>query len=485
VAAVTGVFSLIAVVGVVGRQAIGDAGYRLAAAPGQGTNGPEPGGPSPAPGGKTDAGPGGQSPDGPTGKGWDRGADDGLGWDGNSGDSEPWHGGDWDGKGSDGKARDVEDVPCAANSLIAAITAANANGGGHLKLAHGCVYTLTADDGDGNGLPQIVQSITIKGEHSTIVREPTADPFRVFNVGNGGHLTLHKMTVAGGQTTGVVPSNGGGILVLPGGTAALNETTVTGNISAGGGGGLFNSGITVVHHSTISDNSALGSGGGVTNGGGGLLKVNESEVSWNSAADDGGGIADAGTSLINKTKILDNRALDNGGGIDTNGANTTVTHSLISGNSADDGGGLFATGSTVNLRHVTVSRNRAEAHGGGISLTGGTEAVIEKSAIVDNIANGNAAGINVVASTLTLRDSKVAGNLALGVGSTAGGVQSTGASVVSLVDVKVTDNVATTAPGGIRIEVPGDIEVDNGSTIIANRPTNCLGSPVEVPNCFG
>nr|MDT0659642.1 right-handed parallel beta-helix repeat-containing protein [Micromonospora sp. DSM 115978] len=519
-AALVGVFSLLAVIGMVGRQAVGDEGpaestkSQNVAAGQTGGNSegekvePEPGTSTApdgktdagtdgqmdaAPEGKTDAGTDGQAPDAAGGKHWDGGQDgvDGLGWDGKSGPSEVWHGDDWDGKGSDGKARDAEDVPCVADSLIAAITRANLNGGGHLKLAHSCVYTLTANE-LGNGLPPITQAITIKGEHATIVRAATTSAqFRIFNVASGGHLTLHKLTVTGGQTTGLGVPNGGGILVQQGGTAALNETTVTRNISGGSGGGIFNLGVTVVHRSTVSDNSAHAAGGGIGNGGNALLKVNESEISWNSAVTNGGGIADAGTSLINKTKILDNRALGNGGGIDANGSNTTVTYSLISGNSAANGGGLFSdNGSTVNLRHVTISRNRSNGvngtgNGAGVSLNGNTQAVIENSAIVDNIASGNAGGIDVAASTLTLRDSKVSGNMAIGPTSVAGGIRTTGASTVTLVNTKVTDNLSTVQPGGIQVNVGGTLTLDNRSTVVANRPTNCVGSPVAVLNCFG
>ncbi len=68
-----------------------------------------------------------------------------------------------------------------------------------LELAKGCTYTLTRNQ-DGNGLPLITEHITLKGEHTTIGRDATADYFRILNVGAGGHLTLKGLSIRGGQT---------------------------------------------------------------------------------------------------------------------------------------------------------------------------------------------------------------------------------------------------------------------------------------------
>ena len=93
----------------------------------------------------------------------------------------------------------TKQVPCDSDKLIQAITFANNENGGVLEVAKGCTYTLTRNQ-DGNALPVITEHITLKGEHTTIGREATADYFRILNVGAGGHLTLKGLSIRGGQT---------------------------------------------------------------------------------------------------------------------------------------------------------------------------------------------------------------------------------------------------------------------------------------------
>ncbi|MGC4814471.1 right-handed parallel beta-helix repeat-containing protein [Micromonospora sp. DT228] len=140
--------------------------------------------------------------------------DDGAKKDGaheGGGRDDDWSGDDWSGvddrSGRDAKHEEAKheekdrgrQVPCDSDRLIQAITFANNEDGGVLELAKGCTYTLTRNQ-DGNGLPVITENITLKGEHTTIGREATADYFRILNVGPGGHLTLKGLSVRGGQT---------------------------------------------------------------------------------------------------------------------------------------------------------------------------------------------------------------------------------------------------------------------------------------------
>ena len=131
------------------------------------------------------------------------------------GQDDEWSGDGWSGfddrSGKDGKDREngkdgkhdekdrTKQVPCDSDKLIQAITFANNEDGGVLELAKGCTYTLTRNQ-DGNGLPVITENITLKGEHTTIGREATADYFRILNVGAGGYLTLKGLSIRGGQT---------------------------------------------------------------------------------------------------------------------------------------------------------------------------------------------------------------------------------------------------------------------------------------------
>ncbi len=118
-------------------------------------------------------------------------------------------------KGDRGKGKKARPkgtpVPCDADLLIAAITSANATGGGVFDLAKDCTYLLTFDI-DGAGLPAIMTPITLNGgKNTTIERAAAVDDFRIFIVDTGGDLTLNHLKVTGGQTDG----NGGGVLVTP------------------------------------------------------------------------------------------------------------------------------------------------------------------------------------------------------------------------------------------------------------------------------
>lgn len=73
-------------------------------------------------------------------------------------------------------------------------------------ILSGKTYTLTEPYEGVNGLPAITSAITIEGNHATIERDADADvPFRLFEVCEGGDLTLNETTVAGGLPTSTTP----------------------------------------------------------------------------------------------------------------------------------------------------------------------------------------------------------------------------------------------------------------------------------------
>src|SRR6185295_5668284 len=89
-------------------------------------------------------------------------------------------------------------VPCSPGALVAAITAANAAGGGTINLASGCTYALASADNGENGLPVVTTRIGVNGNGATIAGNNTS--FRVFEVdGPGGNLSLQNVTITGGS----------------------------------------------------------------------------------------------------------------------------------------------------------------------------------------------------------------------------------------------------------------------------------------------
>jgi hypothetical protein len=431
-----------------------------------------------------------------------------------------------------------QSVPCDTGALTAAIVRANASGGARLRLTEHCTYTLTAAQGP-DGLPTITQPITLDGVGATIVRAANAANFRILDVGVGGDLTLEDLTVTGGFAPN--SNGGGGILVQSGGRVTLRNTTVSRNQSTAVGGGIANYGITTVlgedgqdkggHGnssaptngagnapangptqaspggesggknggvatdagtgkalSRVNNNSAQTAGGGIYNDG--HLITRNAEVSYNNGGRaSGGGITDLGGAVLEKTRIDHNvSSAADGGGIATFGTITSLKQSSVSDNTADGrGGGISCAGSTIYLQGTEVDRNTAGIDGGGIynqsvPLGGSALAVIEDSEVNGNTATGDGGGIANLSGDLVLRRSHVNLNKTIGTTSQGGGVYNSLGNA-NLTATEVTRNSSIIAPGGVFNN--NEITVDQKSTIIANRPTNCTGSSPAVPNCFG
>ncbi|WP_431913514.1 hypothetical protein [Micromonospora carbonacea] len=405
-------------------------------------------------------------------------------------------GGRPDGKGEDGKAEDwgrVQEVPCDPDRLIAAITRANADNGGTLKLARGCTYTLTLNSiPGGNGLPPISQNITIKGEDSTLVRAASAAPFRFFDVLSGGHLRLVDVTLTGGQAPA-----GGAIRVASGGAADLEKAKLVNNNAIaliGTGGAVDNAGTTTLDHTTVTNNAAVLAGGGINNTG--LLKVNESKIAANVAGAAGGGINNVnGTVVAHKTAITGNRSVGAGGGIATTAGIVNLTDAEITDNTTGvTGGGINVLNGQLTLRHSTVARNASVGGGGGIANTSGlllsSTVTIEDSKIAENFTDGLGGGgiLNVDltpagpggTASLTVRNSEIVKNKA----TFGGGIRNIGGTV-TLTNAKIVNNTALAPNGGGGINTNTNITaVDPTTVIVGNRPNNCAGTGT-VTNCFG
>ncbi|MBB5825456.1 hypothetical protein [Micromonospora carbonacea] len=396
-----------------------------------------------------------------------------------------------DGKAEDGKGEDwgrVQEVPCNPDRLIAAITRANADNGGTLKLARGCTYTLTVNNGPGgSGLPPISQNITIKGEDSTLVRAANAAPFRFFDVVSGGHLRLSDLTLTGGNGL-----TGGAILVERGGTAEIAKSRLVNNDALAAGGAIENEGTTVLDHSVLTNNTAILAGGAINNTG--LLKVSDSKIAGNAAGAAGGAINNfTGTVVVHKTAITGNRSVGAGGGIASEGGIVNLDDTEVTDNTTGvTGGGIGVLNSQLTLRHSTVARNASVGGGGGIANTSGlllsSTVTIEDSKIAENLTDGIGGGgiLNVDltpagpggTASLTVRNSEIVKNKA----TLGGGIRNINGTV-ALTNAKIVNNTALAPNGGGGINTNTNITaVDPTTVIVGNRPNNCTGT---VTNCFG
>lgn len=386
------------------------------------------------------------------------------------------------GSGGQGGRRDycpVPDVYCYVYYSPNGI--GGAGGGiyaaGSASIVDSAIHENLTGDGDvgGNGggvwagenlllsRSQVTGNITGSGGHS---------PYGI-STGSGGHgggiytpaaLTLSESTVSGNSTgTGIHGGNGGGVSARH---ATITGSTLTGNVTSplGNGGGLHIVRSAIVSTSTLANNQADGAGGGVYAEPGSYLIFEQSTAIGNRASGRGGGIASLGVEVaIVDSSLSSNLAAGDGGGIafavgGPNDSNQlTITRSEITDNQAgEDGGGVFVlleNGSfstpirvNVGAEGSTIAANRASGSGGGIAIsslstgaTGGIDAELNHSTILNNEAGDRGGGVALLTSAaldesqLTANTSNFVANLS---GNDGGGIYSTGrltlqASIVS------------------------------------------------------
>lgn len=409
-------------------------------------------------------------------------------------------------------------VPCRTGKLIAAITAANAAGGGTVNLAPRCHYALTKAVGNGDGLPPVRTRIGVNGNGATI---DGTGAVRVFEVdGPGGNLTLNNVTITGGSA-----DNGGGIENL-GGTVTLNFSTVTRNTAADAGGGIASAtglgppGVAklTLNFSRVTDNrQTAGPASSNSLGGGGIASVlgkvtlNASQVSGNTAMGFvGGGIASgdyisfSSTSsflTLNFSRVTGNTAPNaGGGGIQNLLGTATVNNSQVNGNTSLNGGGISSgpgnggvpppTGrSHLTLNNSQVNGNTATApvpQPGSMSgppiaaggIANGGVAVLNNTQVNNNTASHTSGGGIVNHGTMTLKNSQVNRNTAAG-----SGVVASGGGIISaqgepgspptnltLTNTLVAFNRAGGDGGGIAngVPLPGPMPLVGGALKLVN-----------------
>ena len=231
-------------------------------------------------------------------------------------------------------------VPCSETELVLAINNANAQPGSDtLNLAAGCTYLLTSSHGDaGNGptgLPVITSTIALVGTPNTITRSGLA-LFRIAEVSSTGDLTLTRVTLDGGNTSG----SGGGVLNRGAVTFTSAGSGLTNNLAMGTGGGLSNSDTpdgtapaATFSGATVTGNAAAGNGGGIYNGNRDALTMTSSVVSLNTSLGQGGGIAAiTSTTSLTTTPVSVNTAIQGAGGVFRSGGTMTTTNAPISAN---------------------------------------------------------------------------------------------------------------------------------------------------------
>lgn len=257
-------------------------------------------------------------------------------------------------------------LDCDPAALTAAITQANTQGSGVIRLASDCVYAIAEPATVDEAFPVVTGDVTIVGgKNTTVARDPkAATQFRVFTVDAAGALTLRKLSVEGGDTAGL------GGAVLNGGTLTIKDVTLRNNKAA--------------------------NGGGISNSAGATMNVSKSFLLLNSTGSVGGGaFINFGVATVKKSLLGNNNAPINGGAVNTqSGGDTTVSDSTFQFNTSGSLGGALSNLGATTIERCVITRNTGSA-GGGIA-SGNDQVIVERSVIVDN-APDNCSPANTIA----------------------------------------------------------------------------------------
>ena len=386
-------------------------------------------------------------------------------------------------------------IATGGNLFISGVTVSGAvftsgNGGAFNNLGSLAISASTITGNSAlNGGAIINQGTSLIVKNSIISNNTTAGYGGGINNYNAGTISISNSTISGNSATkdggGIINTNSnltitdsvftGNLSTTKYGAGILNANansflTVSGstfsNNTATKGGAIFNNGTANINSSTISGNISAVKGAGIYNDITGVLTITDSTISNNASTGNGGGVFNKGSSLnISKSTISGNTSAANGGGVSNNSAGpVTISYSMISSNSAASGAGIYNNNSRLNISNSTISGNSGTGYGGGLNNfnCNANTIAISSSTISNNSANLGGGGIINTNSSLSVSNSTIYGNTTLGNG---GGILNfSGSSTLSVTNSTLSGNSALSG-GGIQ----NNATINNlASTIIAN-----------------
>jgi hypothetical protein len=290
----------------------------------------------------------------------------------------------------------LRDAITAANTSLPMGDCPAGNEGANLDLPAGSPIALTEADNGSNGLPLIERPVTILGHGSRIERDPglacpVGPEFRLFEVPDGGVLTLEDVSIS----NGCLSSGAGAGVLASGGTVVLRKASIEGNEAGSDGGGVaVVGGSLFAYDSTIRGNLAGGAGGGLSvSGDPGLLLLARGTISENVAATGGGlSLSSAMPALVRNATFSGNEAGASGGGIELAGVSPAMTldFSTIVGNASPTGAGTLVGSGVLSIHGSLVGEGS-----GGTDCASGAGGVVATGANLDTdgscaaLAGGN------------------------------------------------------------------------------------------------
>jgi hypothetical protein len=372
-------------------------------------------------------------------------------------------------------------VVCTAAGALAALVAHSAPAG---AAGPGCQdgdieVTTNADTGAGSLRAAFATASAVAGPSRVCVSTTVAGPIVLttgevlYNAATTPGLTIegNGITVSGNNASRVINNDTPGSLTL-------HHVTITGGntSSADGGGGVVSAGATNIIDSVIAGNTATTGGAVKLRTAGWVLTVTKSVIIDNiSTAGVGGGLTTFGAVTVTGWRVSRNHAGTFGGGAAVSSGLTTVVNSTFDGNTAAEGGGAIDANNPVEVSNSTISGNTASRGDGGAVNGGfGGDVTITNSTLSDNTATGEPASqggaIHQSSGNVTVTNSTISGNRAIGDMSQGGGIREFSGNV-TLVYATVVEN---SAAEGDNIREASSVLTAFGS-VVALGGTNCTG----------
>lgn len=305
--------------------------------------------------------------------------------------------------------------------------------GGTLTFNCGGAHTI----GFSSAKPVDDVQIVIDGGNTitlqALTSQPTGQGTRLFQIFEGGFLTLQNIVLTGGRS----PSGDG--WGSQGGSIVLWDDAEDAD--------PFEVASLTMRNSTIRNSCSSAWGGAIANEGG-LVQLEQTGI-YGSSAPYGGAFNGTGYETFTNVTISGNTATQAGGGLRFwRSPRVSITGSTITDNLAStlDGGGIDNQGAQVTLDQSYIEHNTAARHGGGIQNQG-TLTITNSSIALNTASQYHGGGINNN-GLLIVRQSTLRGNSA----TAAGGALFNGNGTVTLTNNRIEGNVAGKQGGGIYVE---------------------------------
>ncbi|MBS0657022.1 MAG: hypothetical protein JSR82_02090 [Verrucomicrobia bacterium] len=310
---------------------------------------------------------------------------------------------------------------------------------------------------------------------------------RHFTLTVAGNLELRRLSLINGNGSGALTSGSGGAIYSEG--ALRLVACIIRNCTATTGGAVFHVGDPLsVIGSVIRDNASTGAGGGLV-ATGGQISVQSTSFIGNSAQGNSGGLRVAVGANPAVVSVSDCLFLDNSSGLSAGGASFngvdgssfSLTRSRFERNvAAVAGGGLLHFVGDLQVTDSSFVANTATSGGGAYLQSGGNVALTQCTIggnVVSTSAGGSGAGggLFVFRGSAVLRHCTVAGNSALGAGSTGAGLQLQAPAALDLGNSILAGN-----------STPDDTGADlnfTGGTVVAGE-ANLIGNNDSVQTVF-